>query len=686
MGENRHFYKGFMLDVCRHYMPVEDIKRLLRAAQFCGVNKMHWHLADDQGWRIEIKKYPRLTQVGAVRGDSFFGAVSETEHNCGFYTQEQAKDIVAYAQDCGIDVIPEIEIPGHAGAMLAAYPEFGCRRTVVDKDDKEQIIEEPYRYQVETEGGIFPHLICAGKDASVDFLKDILDEVSELFPYPAVHIGGDEALKQHWRRCPDCRRRMRENGLAAEEELQRWLVLEMGAYLKSKGKDTIVYNDSLAGGMLPDYFIVQHWMGNQKETTDFMKAGGRVIYSDVEYCYLDYAYSAIDVRNIYEAPVIPIYAKGCEEGLLGIECMLWTERITNIDRAAYLLFPRLPAFMLKFRENDSSLTWEIYLERLRDLQEQIGALGLHGAPETEWVLDDEAAALDRERDQKCRTAGGAQEAIRQEERLLLQEELEKLLTEIDMPRPFALRVMDEAWKALPKYCGTLPETGETEGGDGAAEMTEQLLTALKNRESGAWRELPREVWLDTMKCFSRFVREYRRSYGRYGFDRGFWTVRQINAKLFRIGELEYECREADGKKEVDIHIPSDAQLRTEELRASVKKARAFLTEWFPEWEEAPMMCTSWLLSPRLRELLPKDSNILNFRRAFELTEMDAEPDDVLEWVFGVAAGQRGTVSLADLPEGTTLQKNMKAFLADGGKVGVATGRLTNATEWRGNTK
>lgn len=178
MGENKRFYKGFMLDVCRHYMPVEDIKRLLRAAQICGVNKMHWHLADDQGWRIEIKKYPRLTQIGAVRGDSFFGAVSETEHNCGFYTQEQAKDIVAYAQDCGIDVIPEIEIPGHAGAMLAAYPEFGCRRTVVDKDDKEQIIEEPYRYQVETAGGIFPHLICAGKDASVDFLKDILDEVS----------------------------------------------------------------------------------------------------------------------------------------------------------------------------------------------------------------------------------------------------------------------------------------------------------------------------------------------------------------------------------------------------------------------------------------------------------------------------------------------------------------------------
>ena len=241
-----------MLDVCRHYMPVEDIKRLLRAAQFCGVNKMHWHLADDQGWRIEIKKSPRLTQVGAVRGDSFFGAVSETEHNCGFYTQEQAKDIVAYAQDCGIDVIPEIEIPGHAGAMLAAYPEFGCRRTVVDKDDKEQIIEEPYRYQVETAGGIFPHLICAGKDASVDFLKDILDEVSELFPYPAVHIGGDEAPKTMWQSCPDCAARMKKLGLSEPEQLQGYFTCRVAEMLRRHGKKPVCWNEALRAGRVPE--------------------------------------------------------------------------------------------------------------------------------------------------------------------------------------------------------------------------------------------------------------------------------------------------------------------------------------------------------------------------------------------------------------------------------------------------
>lgn len=652
-------------------MNVDNVKRLIKAAELCGLNRMHWHLADDQGWRVEIKKYPKLTEIGSVRERSFFGDVSETENNCGYYSQEQIKSIIEYAHTCGIEIIPEIEIPGHASAMLAAYPQYGCRRTVI-RNNAEHEIDTPYQYRVLNAGGIFPNLICAGKDESINFLKDILDEVADLFPYPAIHIGGDEALKQHWRRCPDCQRRIRQQGLKDEEELQRWLVLTIGEYLANKGKNTIVFNDSLSGGMLPKHFIVQHWMGNNRETTEFMREGGKVIYSDVEHFYFDYAYSSIDVHHIWETPAIPSYAEGFEDNLLGVECMLWTERITNIDRAAYLLFPRLPAMALKYDRTAQYTTWEDFAVALRNIQTRISALGLCGAPERDWKLSPEAREADRIADEKCRTSHGALQAIKEEQRLLLQEKLETFVEAINMPDTFALQVIDHAWKDLPGYCGTY----SGDNAEGLDELKEQLLTAINNRDWGVWRNLPEKIWLDTMKCFSRFVNEYHRSYGTYGFDRGFWTTRQINAQLFRIGELEYELKEDAGNRVLDIHIPSDTNLNMDLLNASVTQARQFVTEWFPEWQNAPLECTSWLLSPELKTLLPEASNILKFQEAFDIVSSDLEPTDVLEWVFKLANRQQEDVCLLELPEETSLQRNMKAHLLKGGKIGVARGILT----------
>ncbi len=445
MEQTMYSHRGFMLDVCRHYMPVENIKKLIKAAEICGLNRMHWHLADDQGWRIEIKKYPMLTEIGSKRGLSFFGAVSETENNCGYYTQAEAREIVAYAKEHGIEIIPEIELPGHASAMLAAYPQYGCRRRVLSQKS-EQIISNPYNYEVENAGGIFPNLICAGKDEAVRFLKDIMDEIVELFPFEAVHIGGDEALKLHWRRCPDCQRRIKEHGLKDEEELQRWLVLEIGQYLFQKGKNTIVFNDCLAGGMLPKYFIVQHWMGNQQETAEFMKEGGKVIYSDIEHFYFDYPYSSIDVHHIWEAPLIPEYALGYEENLLGMECMLWAERITNLERAAYLLFPRVAAASLKASKVNEIKDWEQFEQEVQKLQEQIEELGLKGAPKKDWKLTPQDAEKDRIEEKERRTSSGALQADRTEERLLLQEELEKAIKAIDLPENFILHTMDSAWE------------------------------------------------------------------------------------------------------------------------------------------------------------------------------------------------------------------------------------------------
>ena len=666
-------YLGFMLDVSRHFMSVEDVLKLLDAAAVCGVNTMHWHLTDDQGWRIEIKKYPALTQVGSLRGNSYFGAVSETEHNCGYYTQEQIRRVVAYALERGIQIIPEIEVPGHASAMLAAYPQFGCRREVY-RNGAEQEIDAPYDYRVLNTGGIFPNLICAGKEESIRFLEDILDEVTALFPAPYVHIGGDEALKLHWRRCPDCQRRIRQEGLKNEEELQRWLVLKIGDYLAGKGKKVIVFNECLSGGPLPSHFIVQHWIGNDRETAEFLRNGGKVIRSDTQHYYYDYAYSTISPYDIWSAPAVPDYAVGAEDGLLGVECMLWTERITNLDRAAQLLFPRLPAAVLKAAHPEDNPTWEAFAGQLRRIQGKLRELGFSGAPEALWNPSPEAKEADWLEDERLKTTPETQLVEQEERRLLLQEELEKLLAATEMPRPFALRVMDEAFKDLPAYCGK----EFSDGGDGVEELTQQLLTALQNRDDGPWQDLPEEIWLDTMKCFTRFVKEHYRSCGFYGFDRGFWTTRQIGARLFRIGQLEYELREKNGEKIVDLHIPSDTRMDMALLDESVTQARQFLRRYFPDWAEAPMECESWLLSPVLGSLLSEGSHILAFQRAFEVTFLNPNPNDVLEWVFQLTDDQQKVTPLENLPENTSLQRAMKAFLLSGGKVGVAKGRLSRA--------
>ena len=420
-------YRGFMLDVSRHYIPTEEIRKLLRAAAVLGLNRMHWHLTDDQGWRIEIRKYPLLTKIGAVRGDSFFGGTPIKSRNCGFYPQEEIRATVQYAADFGIEIVPEIEIPGHAAAMLAAYPQFSCR-----KNEKER-----WKDRVEVSGGIFPSLVCAGNDETIVFLKEILDEVSELFPSDMIHIGGDEAVKYRWRRCPDCQRRIRETGLLSEDALQRRLVLEIGEYLAGKGKRTIVWNDVLEGGPLPGYFIVQQWLNGEEKTRAFLENGGSIIRSDTSYCYLDYPYGAIDVKRIWEMPRIPDYAVGCEDRLLGMECPLWTERVTDLKRASYLLFPRLTAMSLRMSGEAEGLSWEMFRERVAELEAELEKkTGLTGAPETEWSLNPEAAEAERKAEDRKIHAPEALPFVQKQDELLRIEQAErmqgKIIRDIDM--------------------------------------------------------------------------------------------------------------------------------------------------------------------------------------------------------------------------------------------------------------
>lgn len=656
-------YRGFMLDVCRHFMPVEHIERLIEAAALCGMNRMHWHLTDDQGWRVEIKRWPRLTETGARRGWSFFGSVSGLENNCGYYTQDEVRHVVAFARERGIGIIPEIEIPGHASALLAALPQCGCRAV----DAAGSIVERPYRYEVLRAAGIYPNLVCAGREAPMQIIRDILDEIVDLFPFPMVHIGGDEAPKLRWRRCPDCQRRMRELGIESEDALQRQLVLDVGEYLAQKGRRTVVWNDVLAGGPLPKHFVVQQWLGDAPLARAFMQAGGQVICSDTRHYYFDYPYGVTDVHTIYDHPMVPDYARGLEENLLGVECPLWTEYVTNLDRASFLLLPRMAAVGLRAMGDDSP-DWESFAARLRALMSEIeAATGLRGAPEAFWRMSPEAAAADREHWRTLPFAQGAQPYARYERQLVVLEKAERLMERIGMPRQFLLRAGDAGMAAL--------SGGDVDDHDGALTLIRQLMDAVQSREEGPWAGLPEDVWLSTMGAFTRFVNEHHRSTGEYGFDRGFWTTRQVSAVLARVGTLEYELRRDESGPFIDLHIPSDADLSPAALNASVAGARRLLAEHRPEWRDAPMRCDSWLLAPALKDLLPEGSRILRFQAAFDLTEADPDDRSYVAWVFGLTEAQAKARDVDDLPQDTALQRGVVALMRRGRNVGSAAGAL-----------
>ena len=253
----------------------------------------------------------------------------------------------------------------------------------------------------------------------------------------------------------------------------------------------------------------------------------------------------------------------------------------------------------------------------------------------------------------------------------LPEKTEIFMNRIGIPDEYILKARNQAAAALQ---GSKPADYD----EGAEILFRQLTEAVESREGGPWKRIPEGIWLATMRCYPRFIAEHRRSYGRDGFDRGNWTVRQAGCRLFRIGELEYELFERNGQRAVSIHIPSDARLEPDLLNGSVRQAEAFLSDFFPEWEKLPMICESWLLSPSLKEMLPPESRIRRFQDAFDITEEDPEDTSALEWVFFIAEGQRDSVRYENLPEDTSLQRKMKAALLAGRNPGNAGGTLARA--------
>ena len=338
----RFSWRGMHLDVGRHMVSVEFIKKFLDQMAFYKMNTFHWHLTEDQGWRLEIKAYPKLTEVGAWRKESTLKRhvepyIGDGKPYGGFYTQEQIKEIVAYATARHITVVPEIELPGHAQAALAAYPELACT---------------PGPFEVATNWGIFEDIFCPS-EATFGFLENVLTEVMTLFPGQYLHIGGDEVPKARWKKSALAQEVMRREGLKNEEELQSWFIRRIEKFINSKGKRLIGWDEILEGGLAPDATVMS-WRGEDGGIAA-ARQGHDVIMSPTSHCYFDAGQGPkeqeswelggeLPIEKVYTYNPVPTVLNGEEQRhIKGVQANIWTEYLSKPEMIEYMVYPRLLA-------------------------------------------------------------------------------------------------------------------------------------------------------------------------------------------------------------------------------------------------------------------------------------------------------------------------------------------------------
>ena len=337
-----------MLDVGRHFFSMDFIKSYIDVMAVYKLNTFHWHLTEDQGWRIEIKKYPKLASTASWRECTLLNHYKDKKHEFdnvpyqGFYTQEQIKEIVKYAASKYITVIPEIELPGHSLAALSAYPELGCG-------------DNPGPYKAATKWGVFDDVYCAGKEETFKFLEDVLDEVLTLFPSKYIHIGGDESPKAKWKTCKYCQKRIKDNNLKDEHELQSYFVQRIEKYLNAKGRSIIGWDEILEGGLAPNA-TVMGWRG-LKGGIAAAKLGHDVVMVPSTHLYFDHREAVSDeepitnsfgptrhssLKNVYSFnPTVDTLTAEQQQHIIGVQGNLWTEYVTTDAKAWYLFFPRI---------------------------------------------------------------------------------------------------------------------------------------------------------------------------------------------------------------------------------------------------------------------------------------------------------------------------------------------------------
>jgi hexosaminidase len=372
----RYSWRGMHLDVCRHFFSTEFVKKYIDYLAMHKMNTFHWHLTDDQGWRIEIKKYPKLTAVGGYREGTLIGHYGEKVPRYdnvrygGFYTQEQIKEVVKYAQDRYITVVPEIEMPGHALAALTAYPELSCTGGP---------------FKVGQTWGVFDDIFCAGNEQTFAFLQDVLTEVMPLFPSKIVHIGGDEAPKTRWKVCPKCQARIKDEHLKDEHELQSYFVQRMEKFVNGKGKTIIGWDEILEGGLAPNAAVMS-WRGMEGGTAA-AKQKHQVVMTPGEFVYFDHAQGdpALEPLNIggylplakvysFE-PTPPELTADEKKYILGAQANLWTEYIPTEQYAEYMVLPRMAALAEVLWTPASQKDWESFKVRMQPQYQRYAALG-----------------------------------------------------------------------------------------------------------------------------------------------------------------------------------------------------------------------------------------------------------------------------------------------------------------------
>jgi len=351
--EPRFGWRGFMMDASRHFYGKETVKNLIDQIAALKMNIFHWHLTDDQGWRIEIKKYPKLTEVGAWRmnyndhdenHNRWWGRPKQKPGDKpdygGFYTQEEIKEVIAYAAERNITIIPEIDVPGHSMAIIASYPEVACH---------------PGPYYVAT-GGVFKdNTLCPGKEVTYEFMENVLDEVINLFPSKYIHIGGDECNKEAWKKDKDCQVKMKKEGLKNEKELQSYFIKRMEKIINDRGRIMIGWDEILEGGLAPNA-VVMTWRG-EAGGIKAAKDGHPIIMTPSKFCYLDlkqghtdhepnFGYSQCLLSNAYNYNPIPESLKDQAHLIKGVQANLWMESLPDFDKLTYMTYPRLFAVAL----------------------------------------------------------------------------------------------------------------------------------------------------------------------------------------------------------------------------------------------------------------------------------------------------------------------------------------------------
>ena len=371
-------WRGLNVDESRHFFGKDFIKKVIDDMFRLKINVLHWHLSDDQGWRIEIKKYPLLTEIGSKRKYTQIGGwqvnkVDNTPYG-GFYTQDDIKEIVKYAADRCVSIVPEIDIPAHFAAALAAYPQLACRNL---KRDVQGFF-----------GGIVPKKkgvkdwnrpLCVSKDETFHFICDVYEEVTELFPFKYFHIGGDECNTSEWQMCPECQKMMRENGLENERDLQVAFENRVSAFLKEKGKTAICWNDILKGqGADKENIVIQQWLpGQDKAVKQFVNDGGRVIMSNHKEFYYDMPYAQTPLKKAYNYS-LKKYGINDEniQNVLGVECEMWTEWIATEEKFMFLLHPRFEAFAEVAWLKEEKRNYKNFIFRYENYKSVLGKLGI----------------------------------------------------------------------------------------------------------------------------------------------------------------------------------------------------------------------------------------------------------------------------------------------------------------------